>query len=253
MKKLLTTICALMLMTVLPSCSDTQENSSEPSSSISESATEEIVTEPETTAPEETATKATTVETTTGKITEPATEETFESIISETESTEDENNIDINAISDVSVDTDEETITIVLPSNSMIDINSIIPDFQNDDRIIDCILNEDESFTYIITKNGYSGFLNDLSENIEELFNQIVSDDNHPNIIGIEHNFDFTDITINITDEESFSKSSDVWSAIGVATLAEDYQIFDGKEQANCTIHYIDSYGDEVKTSYFPE
>ena len=49
MKKLLATICALMLMTSFVSCGDTQENSSEPSSSVSESATEEPTTEPITT------------------------------------------------------------------------------------------------------------------------------------------------------------------------------------------------------------
>lgn len=53
MKKLLATICALMMMTGFVSCGDTQESSSEPSSSVSESATEEVTTEPVTEEPTE--------------------------------------------------------------------------------------------------------------------------------------------------------------------------------------------------------
>ena len=140
-----------------------------------------------------------------------------------------------------------------MPSSFIINPDSIISDAQNDDRIISCTLNEDESFTYVITKNGYSDFLNELSASIGESLNQMILSDSYPNIVGIEHNFDFTDITINITDEESFFKSTDVWAVVGVTMLAGNYQIFDGKEQVNCTIHYIDSYGDEVKTAYFPE
>lgn len=61
MKKLLATICALMLMTSFVSCGDTQENSSESSSSISESTTKEVTTE------ELTESETTTIETTTSK------------------------------------------------------------------------------------------------------------------------------------------------------------------------------------------
>lgn len=45
MKKLLATICALMLMTSFVSCGDTRESSSELSSSVSELTTEEVTTE----------------------------------------------------------------------------------------------------------------------------------------------------------------------------------------------------------------
>lgn len=242
-----------MLMTSFASCGDTQESSLELSGSVSESATEKDTNEPETTTSKETTTKATVIETTTEKITELVMEETSESIISETKSTEDENNIDINLIDDVSVEKNEETVTIILPPDFINDPDSTITKAQNDSRIISCTLNEDGSLTYIMTKDGHSDFLSELGISIDESLNQVILSDSYPNIIGIEHNFDFTDITINITDEESFSKSTDVWVIVGVVMLAGNYQIFDGKEQVNCTIHYIDSYGDEVKTAYFPE
>lgn len=47
MKKYLAMLCALMMLTVLPSCNDNQKNGSEPSNSVSESATEEIVLDSE--------------------------------------------------------------------------------------------------------------------------------------------------------------------------------------------------------------
>ncbi len=253
MKKCLAMLCALMMLTFLPSCGDTQENSSEPSSSVSKSATEEETTEPKTTTPEETTTKATTVETTTEKITEPAIEETSELIINETESTEDENNIDINDIGEVSVEKNEETVTIILPSDFITDPDSTIVNAQNDSRIISCTLNEDGSATYIMTKDGHSDFLNELSTSCDESLNQILSSGNYSNIVNIEHNSDFTDITVTVTDEESFSKSLDNFAVLGVITLSGSYQIFDGKEQVSGTVHYVDSYGNEFKITNFPE
>lgn len=147
MKKFLSTICALMLMTSFASCGDTQESSLELSGSVSESATEKDTNEPETTTSKETTTKATVIETTTEKITELVMEETSESIISETKSTEDENNIDINLIDDVSVEKNEETVTIILPPDFINDPDSTITKAQNDSRIISCTLNEDGSLT----------------------------------------------------------------------------------------------------------
>lgn len=51
MKKYLAMLCALMMLTVLPSCGDSQESSSKPSSSASESDTEENTTEESTIEP----------------------------------------------------------------------------------------------------------------------------------------------------------------------------------------------------------
>lgn len=70
MKKFLSTICALMLMTSFVSCGNTQESSSELSDSISEVATEKVANELETT------TKVTTIEKTTAVKTTKATTET---------------------------------------------------------------------------------------------------------------------------------------------------------------------------------
>lgn len=253
MKKLISVLLTLSILLCCTACGDNQKSSSEPSDSVLETTTEEV-TEPETTT-ENTITTIITMTTSTTvnieDVTELSTEKT--SAMNTTENTTEQNNIDISDIDEVSVDTDEETITIVLPSSFIANPDSIISDAQNDDRIISCTLNEDESVTYVITKNGYSDFLNELSTSIDESLNQVISSDSYPNIVGIEHNLDFTDITINITDEESFSKSTDGFAVVGVMMLAGSYQIFDGKEQANCTIHYIDSYGNEVKTSYFPE
>ena len=253
MKKFLSTICALMLMTSFTSCGDTQESSSELSGSVSELTTEEDTNESETTAPEETTTKATVIETTTEKITEPAIEETSESIISETESTEDENNIDINLIDDVSVEKNEETVTIILPSDFINDLDSTITNAQNDSRIISCTLNEDSSLTYIMTQDGHSDFLNELSASCDESLNNMLSSGSYPNIVNIEHNSDFTDITVIVTDEENFSKSFDNFAVLGAMMMSANYQIFDGKEQVNYTVHYIDSYGNEFKITNFPE
>lgn len=238
MKKYLSMLCVLMLMTSFVSCGNSQENGFEPSISVSELVTEEETTDSEAT---------------TEKITESAIEETSESIISKTESTEDENNIDINVIDEVSVEKNEETVTIILPSDFITDPDSTIANAQNDSRIISCTLNEDGSATYIMTKDGHSDFLNELSASYDESLNQILSSDNYPNIINIEHNFDFTDITVTVTDEESFFKSFDNLAVLGVIMLSGSYQIFDGKEQANVTVHYVDSYGNEFKITNFPE
>lgn len=264
MKKYLALLCALMTFTTFGSCGNNGDTSggvseisessiseietiskmetvSEFKTTITESTTQEISTESKET--------TTIAETVTEENTSFATEEATEQITEDVS----ENNIDINNVEDVAIEENEEMVTIVLPSNFINDPDTTIANAQNNSRIISCTLNENGSATYVISQKEYANFLNELSASCDESLNQILANGNYPSIVNIEHNSDFTDISITVTDEESFSKSLDNFAIIGVLMLAKSYQIFDNKEQISGTVHYIDLNGNEFRTTYFPE
>ncbi len=261
MKKYLSIICALMTFTTFVSCenNDTNNNTFE-ISTTSESSISETENIMETTTKDtiESNTQETNIEskeTTTAVeiVTEEVTSSVIEEVTEELTKNSEKNNIDMNSVEDVMVEKDEETVTIILPSDFINDPDTTLANAQNDSRVISCVLNEDGSVTYVISQKEYSNFLDELSANCDESLNQILESGNYPNIINIEHNSDFTDISVTVTDEESFSKSLDNLAIMGVLMLSETYQIFDSKEQISGTVHYIDSYGNEFKTIYFPE
>lgn len=157
----------------------------------------------------------TTVSTTTIK-TEPS---------AEAETTE---NNDI-AIDDIVVDKGLFDVSITIPAEFISDPDKMISEANATEGIESCTLNEDGSVTYIMTKEAHEKMIEEFKSGFDESFNSQLNSGIYTSITKVEHNEDFTDFTIYVSDYELYKGSMDGMIQISILLYVGYYDALRGE------------------------
>lgn len=153
--------------------------------------------------------------------------------------------------SSISVDEGLLNVEVTLPASFFTDTTE--EDIQaaaTDQGFSDCVINEDGSVTYTMTKSVYNEVLEDLKAALDESIEGMVNGaDAVASFQKIEYNDDLSEVDVYV-DGETFS-SLDALYAISFYMLGAYYQAFSGvpADEVDTVVEFIDQDSNEVLQS----
>lgn len=222
MKKTISFIMCLLILTAVGSCGSKESTLTEPPtqaiSTESESISEEIVT-------------------TTSTITSTVPETTTSADFSE-----------IEAFGDIDVDSGLFNVTITFPADFVGETTQEqIDESVKEKGYKSGTLNSDGSVTYIITKKQHKEWIDETKKTINDALSEMVGSETYPNITSAEANEDFTVFTIKTTNTElSFSEALSVMAFYAYGGM---YAIVCGESVDNIHVDFINSTTGELVES----
>lgn len=153
--------------------------------------------------------------------------------------------------SSISVDEGLLNVEVTLPASFFTDTTE--EDIQaaaTDQGFSDCVINEDGSVTYTMTKSVYNEVLEDLKAALDESIEGMVNGaDAVASFQKIEYNDDLSEVDVYV-DGETFS-SLDALYAISFYMLGAYYQAFSGvpADGVDTVVEFIDQDSNEVLQS----
>ena len=107
-------------------------------------------------------------------------------------------------------------------------------------------LNSDGSATFTMTKLKQQELLDEVRRDFDTRFRESIAD--YPNVKSITRNDDFSEITIEVTEQDM---ASDIL-AFALTFTAYFYQVLDGKEFATDIVFVDASTGEELSRTSYP-
>lgn len=100
------------------------------------------------------------------------------------------------------------------------------------------ILNDDGSTTYVMSKAKHRELMKDIKQSIEESLTELSSYDENPsNIVGIEHNNDFSEYTVKL-DSDTVGLTESI-ATLGLYFSSGMYHAFNGTEIDNVNVKFV--------------
>ncbi len=215
MKKVLTIILSIIILSMFASCGETKTNSNDVATT-------------------------TTTNTTTAKATQTTELTTTTNETSKKGVKAQKNNND--------------TVLIDIPA-SLIGKNATdkLTDEQKSNGFKKAVVNKDGSVTYTIDSQKYDTFLKKYQKTVAESLDKIKTDGNYKSVKSVEYNDNFSEITL-IVNKNKFENGMDSIAIMQAGISAAMYQAFDINSKTKTTINVKDQKTGKVfKTEKYPK
>lgn len=153
----------------------------------------------------------------------------------------------------------KKDVTITLPATFLEGAkDSMSEELTEEDKangILSKKINDDGSFTFVMTAEGQDKILTEARKSIEASMSEITSSGDYASIKNIEYNDDFNEIKVTV-DKEKFESGFESFMLLAVYISCGMYQIFDGipADEMSIKIDLIDSVTNEVyETMNYPQ
>lgn len=161
---------------------------------------------------------------------------------SEEQSTDEESGIE--------VDKGLLNVEITLPSNFFDEeeLASIEENIEQETQEAEVTKNDDGSITVKMSKSDHKKMLEEMKEEFIVAIEDILEDENFVSIQDISYNKDFSNLTIVVSDQETFENSLDGFATLTLGVGSLLYQAFDGKdlEKDKVTLEIVDESTNET-------
>ena len=112
------------------------------------------------------------------------------------------------------------------------------------------VKNKNGSWTVTMTKEQYKSFSSKLRKSVKSALDAMASSDAFPNVTKVEHNKDFSKVTITLGTDKL--KMADMYDAIAVGLPACAYQQVTGKD-VKCTVTLVSRDGKVLDKTVVPD
>lgn len=161
---------------------------------------------------------------------------------SEEQSTDEESGIE--------VDKGLLNVEITLPSNFFDEeeLASIEENIEQETQEAEVTKNDDGSITVKMSKSDHKKMLEEMKEEFIVAIEDILEDENFVSIQDISYNKDFSNLTMVVSDKETFENSLDGFATLTLGVGSLLYQAFDGKdlEKDKVTLEIVDESTNET-------
>lgn len=161
---------------------------------------------------------------------------------SEEQSTDEESGIE--------VDKGLLNVEITLPSNFFDEeeLASIEENIEQETQEAEVTKNDDGSITVKMSKSDHKKMLEEMKEEFIVAIEDILEDENFVSIQDISYNKDFSNLTMVVSDQETFENSLDGFATLTLGVGSLLYQAFDGKdlEKDKVTLEIVDESTNET-------
>lgn len=161
---------------------------------------------------------------------------------SEEQSTDEESGIE--------VDKGLLNVEIKLPSNFFDEeeLASIEENIEQETQEAEVTKNDDGSITVKMSKSDHKKMLEEMKEEFIVAIEDILEDENFVSIQDISYNKDFSNLTMVVSDKETFENSLDGFATLTLGVGSLLYQAFDGKdlEKDKVTLEIVDESTNET-------
>lgn len=174
-----------------------------------------------------------------------------------TEAERDETEVSAEDESGIEVDKGLFNVEVTLPA-SLFDEEELaeIEAEMREQADADMTQNDDGSITVKMSKSDHKQMLIEMGEKFIVTMDEIVEDENFATIVDIKYNNDFSNITMVVSDQESFENSLDGFATLSLGFTSLFYQAFNGKDltKDQVTIEVVDGSTDEIiHEIFYPE
>lgn len=163
---------------------------------------------------------------------------------------------DTEAATSGGIDTDENllTVDITLPASLFSDEDMTAFDadaYAEEEGFIKAVLNADGSVTVTMTKLKHNELLKEMTDSLEESFDELVEAEETPYIKEISHNDDFSAVTVKV-DRTGYESAFFEMTPFIVGMSAMIYQAFLDMEPV-CVVTIVDvETGDTLNSVTYP-
>lgn len=167
------------------------------------------------------------------------------------------NQVENNADSEtLGVDKKLFNVEVTIPSDLLeigdedIDMDKVVGEAK-EEGIKDVTLNDDGSVTYVMSKSTHKKKLDEMRREMQDLMEDIATDENFESIKDIKSNKNFTEFDL-IVEKALFENNLDAFAIMGIVFPAMFYQLFDGVDPDNyeAIINVQDEESGEVFDTY---
>jgi hypothetical protein len=156
---------------------------------------------------------------------------------------------DLEAIGDVGVEKGLFNVELTIPAEfvgeqTQEDLNELC----NEKGYKSITLNDDQSATYILTKQQHKEMMNEIKNNINTSITEMIGSEDYPNYTNITANDNFTEFQI--TTKSSELSLVETFSVVGFYMYGGMYNIFNGTAVDNVSVKFINAdTGEEITTT----
>lgn len=155
-----------------------------------------------------------------------------------------------NEESGIEVDKGLLNVEITLLSNFFDEeeLASIEENIEQETQEAEVTKNDDGSITVKMSKSDHKKMLEEMKEEFIVAIEDILEDENFVSIQDISYNKDFSNLTIVVSDQETFENSLDGFATLTLGVGSLLYQAFDGKdlEKDKVTLEIVDESTNET-------
>lgn len=148
-----------------------------------------------------------------------------------------------------------QTEQVVIPQTffSEAELESIMAELDVDDEA-EVTINEDGDLVYEMPKDEYDEMMEELAEGIDEMIDDVLSDETITSVQSIDVNDDYATYEV-VVDRAAFEEGLEGMFILGLGISGLMYQTFDNTtDQQSVTFNYIDQATDEVyDTVVYPD
>lgn len=175
------------------------------------------------------------------------------------DSTKDDITTETDDTSKEKIDDDQKNVSVTLPESFLnlkegeeLDSQQI-KEGARAQGMVDAIINNDNTFTYIMTKEKHTEMTSEFESNINNTIESILNNDEIKSYVDIKANDDFTEFDVFVI-EDDYRGSTDGIALLGLAHDTMVYQTFTGTERYKTTMVLInDDTKETIETFKFPE
>ena len=102
-------------------------------------------------------------------------------------------------------------------------------------------LNDDGSVTYVMTKAQHKEMMKEIEKNLDDALEEMTTSGDYPTFVSIEHNKDFTDFTVTLSNDELGMAES--LSMMALYLYGGMYNAFNGTTVDNIHVQYVNEDG----------
>lgn len=163
----------------------------------------------------------------------------------ETAQETDDDTVSVEALADISVEKNLFSVEFTVPRDFVgEDVTQESLNEKIGEGIKSVTLNADGSVTYVMTKEAHKEMMDEMTENLDMSLNEMVGSEDYPTYTKIEHNSDFTQITVYIDAEELGLMDS--ISVLGMYMYGGMYNAFNGTSIDNINVKFISNNTGEI-------
>lgn len=166
----------------------------------------------------------------------------------DTETAENEDRSDLDALGDVEVDEKLFSVELTIPADYVGDTTQEELDKSAEENGFKSItLNDDGSATYIMTKKQHEEMMSGIADEINSNLTGMIGSEDYPNITNIETNENYTSFTVTTSSTELDLNES--FSVMAFYTYGGMYNIFNGTSVDNVHVDFVNADTGDVISS----
>ncbi|MGI5894994.1 MAG: hypothetical protein ACOX6P_10460 [Candidatus Merdivicinus sp.] len=113
------------------------------------------------------------------------------------------------------------------------------------------VLNEDGSVTYVMTKDQHQKMMEEMKSSLDQSLSEMIDPETFPTFQNITSNDDYTEFTVQISSSEiGFAEGM---SVLGFYMISGVYHAFNGTQPDDIVVKFVDADGNVIDESHSSE